>query len=1330
MHGLCRNGSRSAEKESDHNARHLVVTTCQRLARLIALRAGLPRTPGPPDATPETVSAIIGELGGPANLARLVGLADDLLNQCTTAMGVCSRVDSMARDFSQRTDACRASLCGIVVTTNDVGKLEHDEVQAPTCIPFGSDKTVLHRIKASIHTVGQLAQDTVHMSSIFWKACSQQSLAYPSKHLTDLREVFGSEIWDSMVQTHLSTSVDAFDPLCIRMEQYLTQLDTVAADVRNSASSMLSSQAFLFTPCWVQWHCQFSTSVNTLLTVISEMMAECARSGFRFTALDQQLSCVSSRMRAELELLSCNLASARKTYTVELSPISSHGGDTQYEVLANNLIKSVLSTMETLYHADRQINVTEKDMSEKSQIELLNHYAQATCRACKLNLKHVSKYLSCLCSQLEQSDPSIFPVRLRLLRSLFPLIDALMQSVQLRSVQFWQLLDSWARLAECILRITGRLLTDGFCRPAGLDRSATGTDGCTPTDNQIGQTQEANGGGTSLTAEGVDTTGAKDVSNELECQEQIEGLMDDSGQDSEQNNQDEKRHEGESEGIEMPDDNFQGEFEDPDLMQDEKVDESLDETPGDELDDRMGGTGGQSDGLSKEMWASEDEDDRMDHTEDGNSSATQEKETGGVEEKDVDKNNCSTGDGSELQNRDKPKEINETENTTKKNADEIPSESQETSSDKRSKPKKSSQDTMTVAGDEGQADSPDDDLVSECKPDDDADDSPMKDDAILAELEAQRLEKENSDEPEDMPSDLPDQSMDDTNDNDDTTDIRGECASEDDVHTDGPPSDNQLDELMENEREGKDTVESFHYQPAAGDLTTKSEVPDELDCSRPQSDAWVEVMDTDENSKPHEATDQDSSGTTDHDLYQHITPEDMDKDGDEKSPELRVVDSATERQQEHRGQPLSPKPPDTDVGRESEDANGEVDAISIDVTDPTQPLNPLPPQKSCADPLSKGNAGSDSTTLPDAELDLITTLGAQRPPDSFICTRSEAVQQIASPRSVEQLLMDTSMPDNQYAITPVSSDKAREAVSEWLSCTQRSIDLARQLCESLRLVLEPTKAARMRGDYRTGKRINMRKIIPYLASQFRKDKIWLRRSQPSQREYRILIAVDDSSSMSDNLCRQMTFDALTTVVTALNLLEVGRVGICRLPSTRFPQLLIDNLVYACLPFSFGESVRVLHHLEDTWVPNAGPNVLARFTFQQSRTSLVQLLHSAIKMVMHACSGSTSTGTVPSQLLLILSDGVFSEDPQEPSVQAAVRLARDARLFPVCVILDDVRKKHSIFDLRRYTSAGKLTPYMDTFPLPFYVVLRDATALPNLLSDALRQWFELEASFGC
>ena len=50
----------------------------------------------------------------------------------------------------------------------------------------------------------------------------------------------------------------------------------------------------------------------------------------------------------------------------------------------------------------------------------------------------------------------------------------------------------------------------------------------------------------------------------------------------------------------------------------------------------------------------------------------------------------------------------------------------------------------------------------------------------------------------------------------------------------------------------------------------------------------------------------------------------------------------------------------------------------------------------------------------------------------------------------------------------------------------------------------------------------MRKVIPYIASQFRKDKIWLRRTKKSKRDYQIVLAVDDSSSMADNHSKQVS----------------------------------------------------------------------------------------------------------------------------------------------------------------------------------------------------------------
>ena len=37
---------------------------------------------------------------------------------------------------------------------------------------------------------------------------------------------------------------------------------------------------------------------------------------------------------------------------------------------------------------------------------------------------------------------------------------------------------------------------------------------------------------------------------------------------------------------------------------------------------------------------------------------------------------------------------------------------------------------------------------------------------------------------------------------------------------------------------------------------------------------------------------------------------------------------------------------------------------------------------------------------------------------------------------------------------------------------------------------------------------------------------------------------------------------------------------------------------------------------------------------------------------------------------------------------------------------------------------QIASYMDSFPFPFYVILRDINSLPSVLGDALRQWFEL------
>lgn len=82
-------------------------------------------------------------------------------------------------------------------------------------------------------------------------------------------------------------------------------------------------------------------------------------------------------------------------------------------------------------------------------------------------------------------------------------------------------------------------------------------------------------------------------------------------------------------------------------------------------------------------------------------------------------------------------------------------------------------------------------------------------------------------------------------------------------------------------------------------------------------------------------------------------------------------------------------------------------------------------------------------------------------------------------------------------------------ITSWLCCNMW-YQICSHLCEYCR------------GDFRSGKRLNLRRIIPYIASNYQSDRIWLRRVKPSKREYQILVAVDDSSSMKENGCDQVS----------------------------------------------------------------------------------------------------------------------------------------------------------------------------------------------------------------
>ncbi|KAL6308298.1 midasin [Sparassis latifolia] len=289
----------------------------------------------------------------------------------------------------------------------------------------------------------------------------------------------------------------------------------------------------------------------------------------------------------------------------------------------------------------------------------------------------------------------------------------------------------------------------------------------------------------------------------------------------------------------------------------------------------------------------------------------------------------------------------------------------------------------------------------------------------------------------------------------------------------------------------------------------------------------------------------------------------------------------------------------------------------------------------------------------------------------------------------------------------------------WRCYESLTHDLSYALCEQLRLILEPTLATRLKGDYRTGKRLNMKKIIPYIASEFTKDKIWLRRTRPSQREYQVLIALDDSKSMAESHSVHLAYSTLALVSRALGRLEVGDIAIAK----------------------FGESVDILHSFEGgPFTDQAGAKIMTAFRFDQKATQVLLLVENSLRLLQDARERRSMMSSSASdlwQLEIIISDGICQDHER---LRTVLRRAEEQRVMIVFIILDSLHTKvsstgqggsgNSILSMNQVaykTVNGRMDlhveRYLDTFPFEYYLVLRDVEALPEVLSGTLKQFFE-------
>lgn len=98
----------------------------------------------------------------------------------------------------------------------------------------------------------------------------------------------------------------------------------------------------------------------------------------------------------------------------------------------------------------------------------------------------------------------------------------------------------------------------------------------------------------------------------------------------------------------------------------------------------------------------------------------------------------------------------------------------------------------------------------------------------------------------------------------------------------------------------------------------------------------------------------------------------------------------------------------------------------------------------------------------------------------------------------------------------------------------------------LRSIFESNRYNKYKGDYKSGKKLNMKKIIPYIASDYQKDKIWMKRRKSDKKDYVVRLFVDNSRSMySQSMVDTLfvTFSRLSNSFQALGIpVEIYKFG--------------------------------------------------------------------------------------------------------------------------------------------------------------------------------------------
>ncbi|KAI0911924.1 hypothetical protein F4823DRAFT_560495 [Ustulina deusta] len=941
---------------------------------------------------------------------------------------------------------------------------------------------------------------------------------------------------------------------------------------------------------------------------------------------------------------------------------------------------------------------------------LLGHSKQL---AASIRALHVAQINSSICETLDISKHINWndPVIKVLAPSLIGVISPIVQQYENTCSHFLQTFANGhqmtCKLGFVLSKHFTQLASQGFCTPQEKSEETAGQ-----SDNLEGGTGLGEG------------EGAEDISKDIQPDEDLSELAQEKNAESDRNMENEK------DAVDMADEELEGDINSVDgEEEDENGSNSGDDEDKDEMDEERGDVDDlDPTAVDEKMWDGENEDDaekdqkgdkpkgkkKDEETAAGEQSEAQDLEPEeGEQGGDDDDEEAGVEMEEDVQHYDEPNQ--QDQNVQDQETLALPDDMEIDGKDNESL-SSISDDELDELSDADQQEKEeqelsdqenidDEEMETDIGPVEDSKDDEMEQESTDGNAQIQENEEacENEEEPLEEQEKAEETSKDDSNANNDhvvPSDARGGGQDQDVAQDEDHANFQDSTAQREVGQAGEDATGQDNSEGQKGSLTQSQDLPmgtddnDAIESTEPTEshpfkalgdalEKWHkrqrEIKAAQENQTQQQPnTEQDTKIQE----FQHL-------ENDEAAADTQAMGAATEEQT----QPID-------------------EAMAIDEEEDQPPNNRVLPE----DNDTQDENDTDEVDTSKAEEQQVKRDEQREERDAGVTTHQGAYHRDVTPppngaqssEEIEETIQETSTQLSSTHLEPeLQLRDYEESMRQWTNFQSKTHPLSLSLTSQLRLILTPSQSTKLSGSYRTGKRLNIKRIIPYIASSYKRDKIWMRRAIPTKRSYQILLCVDDSKSMGESSSGELALESLVMVSRALTMLEVGEIGV----------------------LGFGANVFTAHEFSEPFASHdAGAKVLQRFAFQQDYTNVRFLVRQTIERFRLARQQSTNRGSEDLwQLALILSDGLTPSSEHE-DIQVLLREAMEERIMIVFIIMDDTTKKkeQSVLKLKKVKFLSndeiKTEYYLDTFPFQYYLVVHNLEDLPGALAGLLRTWF--------